>query len=203
MKRRWLIPLVLVLVLAVGTFGASAYFNSARPTTGYISSGTLDLRLSNGGDWATNVVLPWDFSNMAPGDVVSGNLWMNNIGSIPARMVTFEWTNISNTSFADYIILTHAWDSKNLVDGVVSGGFGVADTNHDNKVSLNELAALNITFPQYEFDAVTDVDPFLMPNDPQYLHLEFQFDPAAENDLQGASLNYGLVITAEQVPVFP
>ncbi len=89
MKRRWLIPLVLVLVLAAGTFGASAYFNSARQTTGYISSGTLDLKLGLTGDgpWANSVTLPWNFTNMTPGDEIAGNLWMKNVGTIDARQV--------------------------------------------------------------------------------------------------------------------
>ncbi len=212
MKRRWLIPLVLVLVLAAGTFGASAYFNSARQTTGYISSGTLDLKLGLTGDgpWANSVTLPWNFTNMAPGDEIAGNLWMKNVGTIDARQVTFEWNNVLNNPeakpFADHIFLISAWDSKNTTEAIsqfISMGDGIVpSTTQDGKISLVELAYLSNNYG-WPFDAVSDVPPFLPPNSPQYLHLAFQFDPQAGNDLQGASLSYGLVITAEQKVIFP
>lgn len=211
MKKRWIIPLFLVVVLAIATFGASAYFNSERNTTGHISSGTLTLKLAleEVGPWVNSVVLPWDFTNMAPGDVVEGDLWMKNIGSIDAQQVTFEWKNISNPTFADHIFLIHAWDSINTADAI-SGFVTMADgkipgTVADGKVSLNEVAYLSTKYG-WPFDATSDPRPsptFLPSNVPASLHLAFQFDPDAGNELQGASLSYDLTIIAEQVQVFP
>lgn len=211
MKKRWLIPLFLVLILAIATFGASAYFNSPRETTGNISSGDLELKLSlvEGGPWENNVPLPWNFTNMAPGQVVEGDLWMKNVGSIDAQQVTFEWKNISNPTFADHIFLIHAWDSINTADAI--GGFiAMADgkmpgTVVDGKVSLNEVAYLSTNYG-WPFDATSDPRPsptFLPSNVPAYLHLAFQFDPLADNTFMNQSLVYGLRITAEQVQVFP
>ena len=210
--KRWLLPILMIVILAIGTLGAYAYFDSTRETTGYISAGTLNLKLGlTGSDpWADSVTLPWNFTNMAPGDTVTGDLWMNNIGSIPATQVTFEWHNIlnnpANLAFAEQIILTHVWDSKNTADGITQF-IGMADGStglaKDGKCSLAELAALNVKFPVWGFDAVTDVEPFLVNGYPQYLHMEFQFNPLAGNEFQGASLSYGLTIVAEQIHVFP
>ena len=205
--KRWLLPIIMIVVLAIGTLGAYAYFDSARETTGYISAGTLDLKLglSESGPWENSVTLPWNFTNMAPGDKVAGKLYMMNVGTIPAKQVTFDWHNVLNDpttkAFADQIILIHVWDSKNTVDAI-AGVVGVADTSGDGKCSLAELAALSGRFG-LPYDAVSDVDPFLPVGLPQYLHMEFQFNPAATNEFQGVNLSYGLTLTAEQMVVFP
>lgn len=209
--KRWLLPIFMVVMLAIGTLGAYAYFDSERDTTGYISSGTLDLKLglSSEGPWANSVTLPWNFTNMAPGDAVAGDLWMKNVGSIPSQQVTFEWHNILNNpetkDFAEQIILLHVWDSKNTADaiaGVVAVADGITGQGEDGKCSLAELAQLSVNYG-FPFDAVSDVEPFLADGVPQFLHMEFQFNPEAGNEFQGVSLSYGLKIIAEQVHVFP
>lgn len=214
MKTRWLIPVTLVVVLAIATVGAFAYFNSARTTTGQITAGNLDLKLglSETGPWENSVTLPWNFNGMAPGDTISGDIWLLNTGTIDARQLTFDWNSVDNPTFADHIFLIHAWDSKNTTDAIsqfVPYADGkIPGSTLDGKVSLSELAYLSTFYGieasfGYPFDATSDVSPFLPPNSPQYLHLEFQFDPEAGNDLQNAVVNYGLTITAEQKVIFP
>lgn len=209
--KRWLLPISMIIMLAIGTLGAYAYFDSTRDTTGYISAGTLDLKLglSGSGPWENSVTLPWDFTNMAPGDSVAGDLWMKNVGSIPSKQVTFEWHNVlndpANKNFAEQIILTHVWDSKNTADAivqVVAMADGITGQATDGKCSLAELAQLSVNYG-FPFDAVSDVQPFLADGIPAFLHMEFQFNPDAGNEFQGATLSYGLTLTAEQMQVFP
>jgi predicted ribosomally synthesized peptide with SipW-like signal peptide len=210
--KRWLLPIFMVVMLAIGTLGAYAYFDSTRETTGYISAGTLDLKLGLTGTdpWTNSVALPWNFTNMAPGETVVGDLWMKNVGSIPSQQVTFEWHDILNNpvdkDFAEQIILLHVWDSKNTADAItqfIAMADGATLLPLDGKCSLAELAALNIKYPIWDYDVVTDVEPFLADGIPQFLHMEFQFNPDAGNEFQGVSLSYGLTIVAEQEHVFP
>ena len=211
MKKRIITIIALVAILALTTIGASAYFNSQRDTTGTITSGTLTLKLglNAAGPWSSSVALPWNFSGMAPGETVTGDLWMINTGNIDAEQVTFEWHNIVDNSetveLAEHIFLTEVWDSKNTVDAtaaVVVVADGITGLPKDGKASLSELAELSARYG-FPFDATSDVAPFLEPNTPQFLHMAFQFDPAVGNEYQGLSMSYGLTIIAEQVTVFP
>ncbi len=203
---RWLIPVLLVLLIATTVFSAMAYFNSAQTTTGTIHSGTLTLLLSqDGANWGGNVGTPWDLSNAKPGDTIAGRLYMLNTGTIDSAQVTFEWGNILNNpshlALAQHIFLTHVWDSKNTADAIAQVT-AMSDTNSDGKTSLAELAALSGRFG-FPYDATSDVEPFLKAGEVSWLYMEFQFDPAAGNDFQNNTMTYDLKITAEQVHVFP
>lgn len=203
---RWMIPVVLVLLVATTVMSALAYFNSAQTTTGTVQSGTLTLVLSKDGtNFGGNVGTPWDVSNMKPGDKVGGYLYMKNTGTIDSTQVTFEWGNIlndpNNLALANRIFLTKVWDSKNTADATAAVT-GIADTNNDQKTSLAELAALSGRFG-FPYDATSDVEPFLAAGQTGWLFMEFQFDPAAGNEFQGNTMTYDLKITAEQVHVFP
>ncbi len=59
---RWLIPVILVLLVATTVMSALAYFNSDKTTTGTIHSGTLELLLSkDGNNLAAMLVRPGMF----------------------------------------------------------------------------------------------------------------------------------------------
>ena len=159
---RWLIPVILVLLVATTVMSALAYFNSDKTTTGTIHSGTLELLLSkDGNNFGGSVGTPWDVPNMKPGDEVSGKLYMKITGSINSKQVTFDLGNIindpTNKALAEQIFLTHVWDSKNQSDAIVQVTT-MSDTNSDGKTSLAELAALSGRFG-LPYDAVSDVDP--------------------------------------------
>lgn len=207
MKSRLTIIILLVALVAVSTFGVFAYFNSAVETEGTISSGTLELALSSDGTtFSDSIVLPWDITGMAPGDTKAGTIWMKNTGSIAAKQVTFDWSNLldnkEGVDLAEHIFLIEIYDSTDGGTNQIGYFVTAADKNNDKMVSLYELASLsNVTYP---FDAVSGaVSPWLPAGGVQALYMKFQFDPNAGNEYQGIKLTYDLVVTAEQKAVFP
>lgn len=196
---------ILLLLIATTVMSALAYFSSQVNTTGQIKSGTLTMQVSaNGVDFGSSAVLPWNFNQMAPGDEITGKLYMKNVGTIPAKQVTFEWANILNNpaakNLAQRIFVTKILDSMDPGDqiGPVTA---IADTNADGKTSLAELAALSGRFG-FPYDAVSN-DPFLPAGGVAWIEMTLQFDPNAGNDFQGIDMVYDLILTARQEHVFP
>lgn len=215
MKSKLMIIGLLILSAAMLTTGAFAYFNSETTNTGNISSGTLELRVagndttdcSTAGFGDTTTV--WSMANLAPGDEFDGFLCMKNRGSIDSEQVTFEWVydDVQFGDLADRIFLVSAYDSTDpgdqivpiiaACDGIIPG------TSDDSKCSFAEFAYLSEKYP-YPFDAVSGaVSPWLPGGTTQWLYLKYQFDPTAGNEFQGLSFPYTLIVTAEQVAVFP
>lgn len=211
MKKKVLTIIGLVAAVAILATGAFAYFNSATTNTGNISAGTLTLKVAGGetlpcsgfGDSTT----VWSMANMAPGDYLDGYLCMKNIGTVDAEQVTFEWVYDSALKpLADRIFITSIYDSTDSGDQVAAVS-GMCDTVTgavvDGNCSLTELAYLSNHYG-FPFDAVSGaVSPWLPGGGSQWLYIQFQFDPTAGNEFQGLSFDYDLIVTAEQVAVFP
>jgi len=212
MNKKVLTIIGLVALVAILATGAFAYFSSETTNTGNISAGTLTLKVAGGdsvpcsgfGDSTT----VWSMANMAPGEYLDGYLCMKNIGTVDAKQVTFEWVyDDALRPLADHIFITSIYDSIDTTDYVSQIG-SMCDTYAgsvvvaDGKCSLTELAHLSEALP-FPFDAVSDGDPFLPGGGSQWLYIEFQFDPLAGNEFQGLGFDYDLIVTAEQVAVFP
>lgn len=219
MNKRWLIPLTLVVILAVATAGAFAYFTSTKTATGNITAGNLELKLfaTTGYDSPCGVpdsdsVTLWDMTKMYPGQEVEGKLCMRNVGSVDAKQVTMDWGNLQGKLLAKSIFVTSFKHSTRL-DGFgnpfeelpeyIAQYDGIDGTVKDGNLSLSELDTASVAFPQYGFDEYYD-NNFLPAGSTQWVYYKFQFDPNAGNALQNESLpQITLNITAHQNVVFP
>lgn len=208
MKTRWFIPVVLVLLITTTVFSAMAYFSAQQSTSGTISSGTLTLKLSNDGvNFYNSVALPWDVSNMAPGDEVEGTLYLKNTGSIDANKVWWDWDDVLNDPadrlLAQHIYITSIYDNMDTgeqVAAVVAAIDGKDGSTPDGKGTLLELASIGGSGPDAYSPTNNHDEPFLPAGtDPaSWLYMKLQFDPDAGNDLQGATMTYDLIIEATQ-----
>jgi hypothetical protein len=207
MKYKIATIVLLVALVAVSTIGAFAYWSSARTTHGTIQSGTLDLKLSTDGvNFTDNVTLPWDTTNIAPGDQIDGTLYFKNVGTVDAVEVTLDWSSILNNpatrALADHLFMVYFKDNVEA-DNELPLWLGVADTNGDSHVSLTEMAALSDRFA-IGYDDYHLGNPFLPAGETRSIQLTLEFDPAVTGmDLQGTTTTYDLVATAWQKQVFP
>jgi hypothetical protein len=206
MKKKILVVVSLLIVVALLTTGAFAYFTTLnRQATGNIQSGTLDLRIAAvvpsaacpaaNEIVATDVTL-WDLDNLAPGDVVTGKLCMKNTGTLPIAQVTFNWEGLAGP-LADHLFVTRLYNSRTNVDEIadyiaVYGGV-------DGKMSLTELGARAVDDEYW-----VGGNPVFLPLEApvQFVEYTFQFDPLAGNELQGLNFNYTLNIMGFQVPKY-
>lgn len=188
MKKRWLIPLALVLVLAIGTLGASAYFSSeAQVVDNVFHSGTLVLTLSDFDENGLNVIHgTWVTpENWAPGQTVNARVYLNNTGNIDAQIVDANWILSGDTMLADKIIITQFSDSTGGPMGVVNW-------------TLAHLASLSSTVDGW-FSNVSG--PFIPAGSVGnvWFDMTFQFDPTADNTYQGKNMGMAIVLTAQQI----
>jgi predicted ribosomally synthesized peptide with SipW-like signal peptide len=139
-----------MLALAMG-YGTYSYFSSTKTSTGNtFTAGTLTLQLSNDyANWHDGVTATWASpSGWAPGQSFTNTLYLWNKGSVDAKAVYEDWTNLNDPDgLSNYINVTEISDS---IPWGGSGAYGtnyvgnfiaVADQNHDGNLSLAELAS--------------------------------------------------------------
>lgn len=100
MNKRILLSLATVgVALAAVSSATIAYFDDdATSTSNSFHSGTLDLKLSDeqSGSYTDSITGTFEASDMVPGGAgVSGKIWLENSGSVPADHV--EITEVINT----------------------------------------------------------------------------------------------------------
>jgi hypothetical protein len=208
MKKKILVVVSLLIVVALLTTGAFAYFTTgAKTASGHIQSGTLNLKIAGVVPTAacpetidSDTATLWELSNMAPGDIVTGKLCMKNVGTLPIAQVAFDWAGMSG-ALADKLIVTSL---KNSITGEEIGLYNLYYGGIDGKMSLAELNAQNHGWALPPYSGVLDEywvgghTPFLGLGETQWVEYTFQFDPTAGNDLQGLSFGYTLTITGLQ-----
>jgi predicted ribosomally synthesized peptide with SipW-like signal peptide len=197
MKKKILVVVSLLIVVALLTTGAFAYFSSTRTITGSrITAGTLDLKLNNDcGENYYDTAQAWNFEGMAPGGFVQQTICMKNIGSVDAGRVWYDWANLLQTptgiQLAKKLIIVDAQDNA---DG------GVNQTTAFNSYGIYTLYDLAEFRPGVEgWDAYSGaIYPFLPAHGTAWLMMKFQFDPNAGDEFQGAAVVYDLLIKATQ-----
>lgn len=195
----------MIVVLAIGTLGAYAYFTTdVRTASGNIKSGTLNLLVAGAAPSQDCSALTfsgstslWMYDNLAPGDVVNGRLCMKNTGSIDIAQVTFAWSGVP-LDLANNLFVTHVVNSQT---GDEIAGYMAYDTNGDHNLSLSELWNGGGTgVDEYWVGGIPVFLPTTAPV--QWVDYTFQFNPAAGNTLQGLTTNYNLAITGYQHPQY-
>jgi hypothetical protein len=207
MKKKIGVIVGLLLIVAILTTGALAYFTTEnRTATGHIQSGTLDLKIAavvpSAACPATidqiDVTL-WDLSNIAPGDVVTGKLCMKNDGSLPIEQVVFNWSGMPEL-LAEHLFVTHLVNS--VTGDEIADYIAFYDENSDGYMSIAELKNQNFTWalPPYTgtLDEYWGTGSFLPVGGTQWVEYTFEFDKNAGNALQDKVFDYVLTIVGLQ-----
>jgi hypothetical protein len=206
MKKKILVVVSLLIVVAMLTTGAYAYFTTlTRTAHGNIQSGTLDLKIAAvvpSADCpaaneivATDVTL-WDLTNLAPGQEITGKLCMINTGSIDIAQVGFNWTGMTG-DLAEHLFVTKLENSR--TGDEIGSYIATNDVNGDGKMSLAELGRWGGE-DEYWVGGI----PVFLPDDgiAQWVSYTFVFDPDAGNEFQGLNFDYLLTITGYQHPKY-
>ena len=198
MKTKVLILVVLVASIAMFATGAFAYFTTSAQASGNIKSGTFDLNIAAvvpSADCPTTLTLDsvtlWDLENIAPGDVITGKLCMQNTGTVPITQVGFNWTGMAGT-LADHLFVTKLYNS---LTGDEIGAYIATLGGTDGKLSLTELGARGGD-DEYWVGGV----PVFLPvgTGVQWVEYTFVFDPDAGNEFQNLNFDYNLAISGYQ-----
>jgi len=166
--------------------------------------------------WSDGVIATWTLSNMKPGDSVSGQVLLYNVGTIAADHVkihcnytveeenprvesdTDPYTDQNPDAMAKAIIIVSAYysgnnyeidllEGKNTITGETHDTWKIDDIDGDGKITLYDL----------HNDPLDDLPP---PNGLQYsFTMTLQFDPNAGNDFQGDTLYLTMIFTLNQV----
>jgi hypothetical protein len=219
MKKKILVVVSLVIVVALLTTGAFAYFTTgAKTATGHIQSGTLNLKIAGvvpSSDCPATIDADtanlWNLTNMAPGDVVTGKLCMKNVGTLPIPQVVFDWEGM-DADLAPHIFVTKLWNSKTNIDEIVSyiaayDGWGGGPK--DGKMSIAELSAVDSGWSLPPYAGLLDeywvggANIFLPVGAVEAVEYTLLFDPDAGNELQTKSFDYTLTITGLQNRILP
>ncbi len=208
MKKRWLLPVLLVLVMTISVAGSYAYFTATQTSLSTVSTGTLDILIAASPDKATvppnsafgESASPWNFDNLAPGDTRTGCLWLMNTGSLGTSRAYWNFTALSSgpdpVNLADRIAITSALTTDSNTDWIPSMMTNSTwNPNGDAYITLQELA-------NYGGDWMSDVVPFVSvaPGGKGAFCMTIKMidgDPAVDNDYQGQTLSYQAVVTAQ------
>jgi predicted ribosomally synthesized peptide with SipW-like signal peptide len=206
MKKRWVIPLMLIVVMAVSVMGSYAYFQAQRTATSTVRTGTLGIVIAASPDMVEppnsafgDTATPWSFDNMAPGDVRSGCLWLMNTGTLGTARAYWNFTTLSTLpgpgNLADRLEVTHALTTDSWFDWIPSMQHTGWDPNNDGIITLQEIA-------NYGGDWMSDVVPFVetAPGGKGAICMTFKMingTPAEDNPFQGQTLTYNALVTAQ------
>lgn len=211
-----------MLALAMG-YGTYAYFSSTKMSTGNtFTTGTLNLQLSNDYvNWYDGVSGTWASpSGWAPGESFTYTLYLRNTGSVAAKAVYEDWTNLAgDTGLSDYIEVTE------ISDSIPWGGYPAYGTNYvvnflplldlnlDGKLSLFELKywgewkTTSSTPRPWDIRTTYSDDPLVGNALPAggTLGLRFTFKLMEETEMQGKTCTIDLNVMASQniLPAIP
>ena len=163
-----LLSVASIAAAAALVIGATfAYFSDTGSSTGNVfSSGTLDMKLSDGSETDQDSVSgTWGLAS-ASGDTFDSTLNIKNTGSVGANHVEFAFTNVvvnptpspgnNPTPPLDSVIeiTTLAWDSDGNGSTDADLLAGVSDTNGNTIKDLDDLENQNVS-GSTDFDNVT------------------------------------------------
>ena len=180
-----IIASILTMLLIAGAVGAGtlAYFSDTETSAGNsFTAGTLDLTMTT-----ATPGQPWTFSNMKPGDVISGSTTVKNTGTLTGELYgrcTYVDTDLTDaTDLADMLIVT-SWQDPEMLTAFNPG------------ITLKQMAnqptdALVIGFGTWmEYGT-------LAPSASGTFAMEVTFNTGAGNEYQGD----GVVVTFEYLLV--
>jgi len=188
-----------VVAMAAGA-GTFAQFSDTETSEGNtFTAGTLDLGLANteGTDPTGSTSATWTENNWAPGNTVTGTLYVNNEGSIAAEsvVVTFSRTITEGTpetvdpgtsTLDDVQVTKMTYDEVNILDDVTAiVGDGASP------LTIGELNGESIDLEDDEEDVhAADTEKALV--------MTFLLPSTADNGVQGDTLDLTLAFTASQ-----
>jgi len=208
-----------MLALAMG-YGTYSYFSSTKTSTGNIfTAGTLTLQLADNDEgWGDGVTATWASpSSWAPGDNVTGSIYLRNTGSVAAEAVYAYWNNLVDPDGLSNVIQVTWLSDSTWIDHNSIGPFVTAyDSNHDGKLSLAELV-----YGLSYYNGPNTPDPFqarfYADEDESYTHpvltanagnvfeikMTYHFMETAGNEYQGKSASFDLTFAAWQHHYIP
>ncbi|MCD6240801.1 hypothetical protein J7K27_04675 [Candidatus Bathyarchaeota archaeon] len=193
--------LVIGLVSALAGAGIYAYFSdTATSSNNVFTAGTFDLKLSNdGSNYYDSVSATWTASDWAPGETCEATLYLRNVGSVPAKLVSVHGENLDG-ALADAVLLTKIVYTEGGTEYDVTDWFITQtgmDSDNDGKVTLTEFMAWSETYSMLFWTGDWGGDENYLPPD-QHIILGFTFDPDAGNEFQGATVSFDIVVGAYQ-----
>lgn len=186
------------LLMATALIGGATFaeFSSQQTSTGStFTAGTLVMAMTNDKD--TNKI--WETpSNWAPGQTVTNTVKFTNTGSIDANHIYFNFNNLQQTkNMARAINVTNVSEKFNGVD-TGNQVTTLATQVGDGQMPLT-LAELASTQYYTWDDKSTDGKTLAAGDQKDYeLTFDFQFDPAAGNEYQGATAGFDFTANATQ-----
>ena len=212
MNKKILASLIIIGILgfALG-WGTYSYFSD----TGYsydntFTAGTIDLQLRNDlvGDWADEVTATWSSPNFAPGENVTAELRMKNIGTTGAWVVRIGGEDLvetdadgGTTNIADKIVITEIYYSENGVyqPWNLVGYYEPIFGDGDGTFTLREFVESPYSMV-FWIGSHPPTEYYLPPNGArvEMLKMTFQFLEDAGNDYQGDSVSFDLKVVADQ-----
>lgn len=209
MKKRWVIPLLLVVVMSISVLGSYAYFSAQKTSTSTVKTGTLDIKLAASAnkdivpaDWEFGeTATPWNFDNMAPGDEFTGCLWLMNTGTLGTMRAYWNITTLSTLpggtgiNLAERLEVTKAFTTDSNTDWIPSMVHTSWDPDGNGIITLQEIA-------NYGGDWMSDNVPFVAaaPGGKGAFCMSFKMTngtPAVDNLYQGQTLTYQALVTAQ------
>jgi predicted ribosomally synthesized peptide with SipW-like signal peptide len=183
------LTIALLLCLGMSSIGTWAYFlDTETVPANQLSAGTLDLKT----DDADGVTQTLYASNMAPGDSVSGNLTLENIGSVNGASVDITFDYIENDTTPNPVdmspddtsaaieVLTLDYGGTNLLSSV-------SDNNSNSYKDIQDLKNANLT-GQSGIDASSNKN----------FQIEVKLRDTINKDLQADGVNVTITFVLNQ-----
>jgi spore coat-associated protein N len=191
-----------LIVLATIGVGTWAYFSDTQASTGNVfTAGTLDLGLANAasGTQTGDTTATFNSTSMKPGDTVTGDLYINNNGTIDGQTlkVTFNYTSVDTNlrpttiSGSPWSLSTDAFDQMITATTATYGGTAVPAIAGKTLAQLKAAAA--IVLPNPGANSVP-----LPHNAENALHIVFTFSSTATNGCQGNTITVSVTVNAYQ-----
>ncbi len=202
--------IAITLVAVAAGAGTMAYFTENTEAGVTFTSGDPDLKIWDGSDWQESLTLTppmW-----APGDTWDVDIYVKNVGDMGLWALYVSGDNLGGTAgfindLANAIHITDVAyeDTCGMVHpagGTYYDGFFGDDLN---PLTLKELAEGVDEGDHMAFcwgDCETEGD-YLPPGVQRHFYIEFTFDSAAGNSLQGKIVTFDLVFLGSDDPFTP
>lgn len=159
-----LVPLATLLAASAVAIGSGATWTSESEASVSVTSGMLELTSDQEGATLT-------LTNIKPGDSMSGDVVIENTGTVDALLV-LDSSNLVNDTFSDNLTITVMEGTNELYNGPFSGlsiatnsadfgadtdGTGTADTTNDT-VTYSITVALDAASPNTDQSQNASVD---------------------------------------------
>ena len=200
-----------ILAFAMG-YGTYSYFSDTETSSGNtFTAGTIDLLLRNDfiGDWANGVTATWSSSNFAPGETVTAELRMKNIGTTGAWVVRIGGENLvevdvgddATLDMADKIVITEIYYSElgEYMPWNLAGYYATVMGDGVAPLTLREFVESPYSMV-FWIGKYPPTEYYLPPGGArvEMLKMTFKFLEDAGNEYQGDSASFDLKVVADQ-----